>query len=122
MKQTKFKNDRLFYVPLSEVAKILNVKIHVLYYWEKKFPELKPYRISQRKFYKQEQVELLKKIKSLTDEGYTLEAIKKFLFAPKKRIKISHAESSTQPQQKEDDIKKVVKEVLQELKQIYESL
>jgi DNA-binding transcriptional MerR regulator len=119
MKQAK-KADESLYIPLSEVAKTLKIKPHILYYWEKKFPQLKPYRIAQRKFYKKEQLDLLQKIKALLEEGYTLDGIKKILQTHKK---------SSEPQQKslkasesEKDLKKVLHEVLEELKLIYQQL
>jgi len=116
MKRIKRGAEEILYVPLSEVARVLNVKTHVLYYWEKKFPELKPYKISQRKFYKKDQIELLKRIKELTEEGYTLEAVKKLLLSPKKKVKLKKEEPSSK------EVKQVVREVLEELKRIYESL
>uniref|UniRef100_A0A7C4JQG6 MerR family transcriptional regulator n=1 Tax=Thermodesulfobacterium geofontis TaxID=1295609 RepID=A0A7C4JQG6_9BACT len=77
------KEEEGLYISFSEVTKLLKVKPHILIYWEKKIPQLKPYRIANRKFYKRNQVNLLLKIKELLDEGYSLEGIRKNL---KKRI------------------------------------
>ncbi|QER41376.1 MerR family transcriptional regulator [Thermodesulfobacterium sp. TA1] len=108
------------YVPISEVAQLLNVKTHVLYYWEKKIPQLKPYKISNRKFYKKDQLELLFKVKKLVEEGYTLEGVKKSLSLKKleQPALFNPKEIITQ----EKVLRKVIKEVLKELKDIYRSL
>ncbi len=118
MKQVKNRNESL-YVPFSEVAKKLKVKPHILYYWEKKIPQLKPYKIAQRKFYKKEQIKLLQTIKKMLEEGYTLDGIKKTLQIQKETSKktISHKTSFLKK-----DLENILKEVLKELKEIYESL
>jgi DNA-binding transcriptional MerR regulator len=109
----KIKNNQNegLYISFSKVATLLKVKPHVLLYWEKKIPQLKPYRISNRKFYKKEQIVLLTKVKRLIEEGYSLEGIKKIL--KKEGIK------ETVP---EKDLKEIIEEVLKELKEIYEKL
>lgn len=99
------------YISFSRVVKILKIKPHILLYWEKKIPQLKAYRISNRKFYKKEQVKLLLKVKQLLDEGYSLEGIKRIF---KKELSAS---SST-----EIDKQGIIKEVLEELKKIYKEL
>ncbi len=110
MKIKNRENEGL-YISFSKVANLLKVKPHILLYWEKKIPQLKPYRISNRKFYKREQVVLLTKVKELLDEGYSLDGIKKLL----KKEEVKKAGS-------EKDYKKVIEEVLKELKEIYEKL
>lgn len=108
------------YVPLSEVAQLLKIKPHVLYYWEKKIPQLKPYRISNRKFYKKDQLELLFKVKKLIEEGYTLEGVKKSLNLQK--LEQPALFSPKEVLTKEKALKKLIKEVIKELKEIYKSL
>lgn len=103
------------YVSFSQAAKLLKIKPHVLIYWEKKIPLLKPYRIANRKFFKKEQLNLLFKVKTLLNEGYTLEGIRKFL--QKEKPKTSQLSLF-----QERDLKKVLKEVLKDLKKIYEKL
>ncbi len=121
MKRAKTSGRGALYIPLSKVAESLNLKPHILYYWEKKFPELKPYKISQRKFYKEEQIELLKKIKHLTEQGYTLDAAKK-LIKSHKNLVFSKEKVSTQKKKGKKDLSEVLKEVLKELKEIYKAL
>ena len=110
MKINKNLNNGL-YISFTQTAKLLKVKPHILLYWEKKIPQLKPYRIANRKFYKKEQLNLLIKIKNLLEEGYSLEGIKKII----------KKEFSFKPST-EKDSKKIIKEVLQELKEIYKKL
>jgi len=99
------------YISFTQAAKLLKVKPHVLLYWERKIPQLKPHRIANRKFYKKDQLNLLIRIKDLLEEGYSLEGIKK----------IMKKELSFKPST-EKDPKKILKEVLQELEEIYKKL
>lgn len=114
MKKAK-KPYKSLYISFQEVAKILEVKPHVLYYWEKKLPQIKPYIISQRRFYKKEQLDVLFLIKKLLDEGYTLSGIKKIL-VKKKKLQIPKKEFS------KEEIQKIINEVINELKEIYNRL
>lgn len=59
---------------IGEVAKALNIRQHVLRYWEEQFPALKPIKRSGgRRYYRPEDVQLLLTIDRLVHrEGYTL--------------------------------------------------
>jgi len=59
---------------IGEVAKALNIRQHVLRYWEEQFPTLKPIKRSGgRRYYRPEDVQLLLTIDRLVHrEGYTL--------------------------------------------------
>ena len=59
---------------IGEVAKALNIKPHVLRYWEEQFPMLKPVKRSgQRRYYRPEDVALLQTIDRLLNrEGFTI--------------------------------------------------
>ncbi len=114
MKLDKNSKSR-FYVSFSQAAKLLKIKPHILIYWEKKIPQLKPYRIANRKFFKKEQLNMLFKTKSLLNQGYTLEGIKKLF--EKEKIKTSQLSLF-----QKKDLKKILKEVLKDLKKIYEKL
>jgi DNA-binding transcriptional MerR regulator len=72
-------DEGTLYISFSEVAKQLNIKPHILRYWEKRIPQLKTRKISNRKFFKKSQVEIIFRIKKLLEEGYTLEGIKRLL-------------------------------------------
>ena len=62
------------YQTISEVSVQLDVPAHVLRFWESKFSDLKPLKRSGgRRYYRTEDIQLLKSIKSLLyDEGYTI--------------------------------------------------
>ncbi|MEZ5923393.1 MAG: MerR family transcriptional regulator [Hyphomicrobiaceae bacterium] len=66
---------------ISEVAEDLNVPKHVLRFWEGKFPQLRPMkRGGGRRFYRPEDVDLLKGIRHLLyDAGYTIKGVQKVM-------------------------------------------
>ena len=66
---------------ISEVADDLNVQQHVLRFWETKFNSIKPLkRGGGRRYYRPEDVALLKKIHTLLyTEGYTIKGVQKLL-------------------------------------------
>jgi len=68
---------------ISEVAGELNVEQHVLRFWETKFAQIKPLkRGGGRRYYRPEDVELLKNIHHLLySEGYTIKGVQKLLSA-----------------------------------------
>lgn len=59
---------------IGEVSKALNIKTHVLRYWEQQFPMLEPLKRSGgRRYYRSEDVALIEMIDRLVNhEGYTL--------------------------------------------------
>ena len=80
------KKSRHAYRTISEVAEQLNVATHVLRFWETKFPEVSPLkRGGGRRYYRPEDVEVLKQIQTLLyDEGYTIRGVQSFLKKLKK--------------------------------------
>jgi len=68
---------------ISEVAGELNVEQHVLRFWETKFSQIKPLkRGGGRRYYRPEDIELLKNIHHLLySEGYTIKGVQKLLTA-----------------------------------------
>lgn len=66
---------------ISEVADILGVQQHVLRFWETKFTQVKPLkRGGGRRYYRPEDVEILKHIHHLLyTEGYTIKGVQKLL-------------------------------------------
>ncbi|MEN2976080.1 MerR family transcriptional regulator [Tistrella bauzanensis] len=69
------------YRTISEVAEEIDVPAHVLRFWEGKFPQVKPLkRAGGRRYYRPEDVVLLRRIRSLLyDEGYTIKGVQKLL-------------------------------------------
>lgn len=66
---------------ISEVAKDLSVPKHVLRFWEGKFSQLRPMkRGGGRRYYRPEDVDLLKGIRQLLyNDGYTIKGVQKIL-------------------------------------------
>ncbi len=82
-------NNNRTYKTISEVAKLLNLvntkngnlTTHTLRFWEKKFKQIKPKIFAgKRRYYDNETIEILKKIKFLLkDKGMTINGVKKHL-------------------------------------------
>lgn len=62
------------YFAIGEVSDLCDVKPHVLRYWEQEFPQLKPVkRRGNRRYYQQEDVLLVRRIRSLLyEQGFTI--------------------------------------------------
>jgi DNA-binding transcriptional MerR regulator len=66
---------------ISEVAGELEVAQHVLRFWESKFPQVRPLkRGGGRRYYRPEDIDMLRQIRSLLyEEGYTIKGAQKLL-------------------------------------------
>ncbi len=66
---------------ISEVAAELSVPSHVLRFWETKFTQIRPMkRGGGRRYYRPEDITLLKQIRALLyDDGYTIKGVQKLL-------------------------------------------
>ena len=66
---------------ISEVSKDLSLPQHVLRFWETKFAQIKPIkRGGGRRYYRPEDVKLLRGIKSLLyNDGYTIRGVQKVI-------------------------------------------
>jgi len=64
---------------ISEVAQSLDLPQHVLRFWESRFPQIRPLkRGGGRRYYRPDDVELLRAIKHLLyDEGYTIKGVQR---------------------------------------------
>jgi DNA-binding transcriptional MerR regulator len=69
------------YRTIGEVARDLGVPQHRLRYWEGRFPQLKPLtRAGDRRYYRPEDVALLRRIHQLLGEqGYTVRGVQALL-------------------------------------------
>ena len=81
---------------ISEVSKDLSLPQHVLRFWETKFSQIKPIkRGGGRRYYRPEDIELLKGIKNLLyNDGYTIRGVQKVIKESGAR-KILKKESNT---------------------------
>jgi len=66
---------------ISEVATELAVPQHVLRFWESKFSQVRPLkRGGGRRYYRPEDIDLLRRIRSLLyDDGYTIKGVQRLL-------------------------------------------
>jgi DNA-binding transcriptional MerR regulator len=66
---------------IREVAEVIDVPQHVLRFWESKFRQVDPLkRGGGRRYYRPDDVILIKKIKQLLyDDGYTIKGVQKLL-------------------------------------------
>src|ERR1700688_1253307 len=64
---------------ISEAAEDLNLPQHVLRFWETRFPQIKPLkRGGGRRYYRPDDVELLRAVKQLLyGEGYTIKGVQR---------------------------------------------
>ena len=90
------------YFTISEVSKILdliNPKTkkplnHILRYWENEFKEIKPKKINNRRYYSQDQVEIIKMIKFLLkNKGMTVLGVKKLLNFKANKLDVNNTHS-----------------------------
>lgn len=111
---------------IAELAEELGVATHVLRFWESKFEQIKPMkRAGGRRYYRPDDVELIKTIKTyLYDKRYTIEGVQK-LFKEQglKTIlgdEIQKDFFETPPQEKEIDV--AAREILSHLKTCMEDV
>ena len=66
---------------ISEVATELDLPQHVLRFWETKFNQIRPLkRGGGRRYYRPEDIDLLRQIRSLLyEDGYTIKGVQKLL-------------------------------------------
>ena len=97
------------YQTISEVSVQLDVPAHVLRFWESKFSVLKPLKRSGgRRYYRTEDIQLLKSIKSLLyDEGYTIKGAQNSL---KKRNSASGSVQTNEVEQPSSAMRQSVAE------------
>src|SRR6201998_3278693 len=74
------KSDTAFRT-ISEVATELGVPQHVLRFWESKFSQVRPLkRGGGRRYYRPEDIDLLRRIRSLLyEDGYTIKGVQRLL-------------------------------------------
>lgn len=81
---------------IGELSRELNIKPHILRYWEDQFAMLQPLkRAGARRHYRPEDVEMVQTInRLLNEEGYTIKGARKFLTSHKNRSAAPAADMS----------------------------
>lgn len=108
---------------ISEVADELKVQQHVLRFWESKFSQISPLkRGGGRRYYRPEDVELLKNIYHLLyQEGYTIKGVQKLLHSTRGNLsgrvadaKVSDEQADSSPSEiskKKDELQSMLKDL-----------
>jgi DNA-binding transcriptional MerR regulator len=113
---------------ISEVADELKVQQHVLRFWESKFSQIAPLkRGGGRRYYRPEDVELLKNIYHLLyQEGYTIKGVQKLLHSTRGNLttrvadaRVADAKGSVEKEEpvssstvsKKDELQNMLKEL-----------
>ncbi|GBD43212.1 HTH-type transcriptional repressor CarH [bacterium HR40] len=114
---------------ISEVAEELGVQPHVLRFWESKFPQVRPLkRAGGRRYYRPEDVEALRTIRSLLHEqGYTIKGAQKVLRARRRAEATAVVEEgertrNANPMAEDAALRRALAELAQELRQAAERL
>jgi DNA-binding transcriptional MerR regulator len=76
-----------YYYTIGEVSNLLDVKTHVLRYWESEIPAIRPKKSGHQRRYNLQQIETLKKIKDmLYNQRFTIEGARQKLRQDKSLI------------------------------------
>jgi DNA-binding transcriptional MerR regulator len=102
---------------ISEVAVELDVPQHVLRFWESKFAQLRPLkRGGGRRYYRPEDVELLRGIRRLLyGDGYTIKGVQKLLREQGARALAAAPPPAAKPGDPGDRLREAVGRALDEL-------
>lgn len=103
------KEEKFFYI--NEVSKIVEVPPHIIRYWEKEIPFLKPLRDQKgHRIFTEKDIEKINRIKFMVyNEGYKIKGVKK-----KIREKIRQENSK--------ETRKFLEGILKEIKEIKKCL
>jgi len=106
-----------YYYTIGEVGNLLELKAHVLRYWETEFPQVHPKKkFGRNRRYSPDDIDVLKKIKyMLHTQGFTIEGARKKLkedMMHKEQISLDFSV----------DKKEAKKHIMNELKQVKELL
>lgn len=91
--------DKSAFRTIGELSKELNIKPHILRYWEEQFGMLQPLkRAGSRRHYRPEDVDMVKTIdRLLNEEGYTIKGARKSLASRKKPVTEAAQETAAVP-------------------------
>lgn len=85
---------------IGEVSSTMGVATHVLRFWESRFPQIKPQKRRGRRYYRPEDIDIIKTIKELLyDHGYTIRGVHKFLKIKRKETANTQTDLSYDNQQ-----------------------
>jgi DNA-binding transcriptional MerR regulator len=108
------------YYSITEVGEILNLKPHILRYWETEFPILHPKKNrAGNRAYRKKDIEIAKSIKfMLYEEGYTIDGARKKLL----QLKEDGADIRKYPKRAKTLAKPNVIEIISVMREVREGL
>lgn len=115
------------YYSITEVAKITDLKAHILRYWETEFSILHPKKNrAGNRAYRTKDIEVVKLIKRLLyTEGYTIEGAKRHIqkmrsegYKPGKAVVTGAPKKKDVPSKREKDTSAKLLEIRKELKEV----
>ncbi len=123
----RLKKSRSAFRTISEVSADLDVPQHVLRFWESKFQQVKPLkRGGGRRYYRPEDVDLLRRIRELLyRDGYTIKGVQRLLRERGAKAPGGGEDkgpAAAQPRGLSASKRAVIEEVLQELTEIRDTL
>lgn len=106
-----------YYYTIGEVGNLLELKAHVLRYWETEFSQVRPKKkFGRNRRYSPDDIDILKKIKyMLHTQGFTIEGAKK-------KLKVDIANREQISLDFSVDKKEAKKKIINELKEVKELL
>ncbi|MDR2269163.1 MAG: MerR family transcriptional regulator [Rickettsiales bacterium] len=111
-----------YFMPISELAKKLDVPAHTLRYWEKEFPSLiaPTTGAGGRRYYRNTTVDSAVALKKyLYADGYTIDGVKKLIAGGKFSTSPVESKSAPSAEYKKSDLDSAIK-LLKEAKAILE--
>ena len=98
------------YYSIGDLSKMSELLPHVLRYWEKKVPKLKPMKRNGRRYYSQQDVKQVYRIKDLISQGHTIEGV---------NVKLSEKpESSALNREVVIDVVAMLSQIVQQLEEL----
>lgn len=120
MQDTELRTSELPVIPgkryftIGEVSDLCGVKSHVLRYWEQEFPQLSPVRRGNRRYYRRQDVLLIRQIRTLLyDQRFTIDGA---------RSQLKGAASPKQQKKKKKEYSPVVSQIITELEEVIDIL
>lgn len=109
-----------YYYTIGEVSNLLEVKPHVLRYWESEIPAIRPRKGGHQRRYSLQQIEVLKKIKDmLYTQRFTIEGARQKLKQDKTVLAITRESTETKAKPEPSPLSPAI---VQELKDLREGL
>lgn len=112
--------EKIFY-QIREISDMLEIKSHVLRYWETEFPQLRPDKGSTgQRLYRSKDLQMLKRIKQLLyDEKFTIAGAKKKLAG---ELKVDKSQMDLNLNLRENHLLNTIHKVKRELEGLLQML